>query len=693
MANFITLECNPAGELNFFHSGAYDRPSFSTTWNTRLVPDVDDLGSVPVYQQVLNKFGIPIDLINGQPPGGFLPGIDIRNMDAIQAIRLSMAEALISRQWWELYEDGSGGVRFLNVFNDGSPGKTVTLDIRLCIPSATKDNEVDMVIVHGYKKPPQRYAGEFRDVIPAGTGPINPPELDMGAPLFSVALGYQLSGCVSSQLSTEFTKSYEDPIITNQYGPQERNPFYNVKAFENIIAYVSKITGMPTSSDEAARVKYTFNDTTTWYYKPTFPGFSKVTEIVADCSGGIQTGGEIVFYEAEVLFTSPLYTDRYGTFWPAVIRPAEIVYEGYKIIDNNGIVNFGGTGPEGSTFVFVNPVPDFIKLTEGSQWIYTIPEGTSNQFKIKMFYQPKTDPLVWDFILGAFGTSNVVVKVADGRVLFGQMLVTLDFASSALNSTSGIGIMGGSGLGYLVSNLWLGLTIDRPSVTITDPGGQAGEYASNFRMEYAPLILFNPPEPIAYKHITEGSVIVDQTVGLEDHDPTTCQSFEETPLGIMQDLTTGNTIEVSLPFCQDEDACLAVAQTIFDYQTHGNIQTYVLTCGPDDEPELGAAVSGFGSDLRIESINYSFQDSSAYTIEVTLGPVFSNVGSWNNGAWVPKTEDVERTAIVRYTAGDGVNYRVYVQGLGEFNAINAAKDVWRVGETVSVTVYNIPQER
>ena len=53
---------------------------------------------------------------------------------------------------------------------------------------------------------------------------------------------------------------------------------------------------------------------------------------------------------------------------------------------------------------------------------------------------------------------------------------------------------------------------------------------------------------------------------------------------------------------------------------------------------------------------------------------------------------MQREARIIWTAGDGANYRVYVQGLGEYNAINALRSVWRVGEQVSVTVYNVPVE-
>lgn len=688
MVDFITLECNPAGELNFFHSGDYSRASFSTNWRTTNLPETDGLGSSPVYIQVLNKFGIPVDSTGGLPPGGFLPGIDIRNMPAIQAIRLSLAEALTVGQWWDIYEDAEGGVRFVNVFDDGSPGQTVSLDIRLCVPSATKENEVDMVIVRGYNKPPQRYAGEFKDVVPAGPGLVNPEELFGSEQLFTVDLSELIGTCINTQMRTESVKSYTDPMldVVGQFGPQETNPFYQVKDFETLIDWVVDVSGMEEAPELAARVSYKFHDTTSWLQPINFPSFVRKDGELAltNCPADSVLGGEgVTFFEGEFTYISPEYTDRFGLNWPLIIKPAQIFYVGYKI---DTIVDFNAANAP--SIVFVNPIQELVGLSEGSQWTYTV--EAPGQYKVKIFYQPKLDADTWETII-----SNISSEVPSIRLTDPRGATTLEAANNhaAFNPTA-LGIIGGpNSLGYLVTGMWMSLTVDRPSVIVSDPNGEARFYSDRLRVQYAPLILFDPPAPIAYKHKDFGSVIVDQSEGLRDSDPTTCQSFEETPLQLLQDRAVGNVIDVNLPFCQDEETCLRVAETMFDYHNHSGVQTYTLTCGPDDEPILGAAVAGFDTDLRIETINYSFQDSSSYTIEVTLGPIFSHVGSWNNGAWIPDTEEVTRKAIVVFTAGDGVNYRVRIQGLGEMNAINGAEMIWRIGEQVDVKIYNVPVNR
>jgi len=684
MVDFITSDCTAPTTLNSFHSGAYGRSSFSTSWRSAVVPDSLDanLGSVPVYLQVLNKFNIPVDTSGGLPPGGYLPGMDIRNMDAVDAIRFSMAESLTQGQWWELHEDAFGGVKFINVFNNGSPSKTITLDVRFCVPSSSVENEVDMVIVRGYQRPPQRHAGDFVDVVPAGTGLINPTSVNGTEKLFTVHLAQEVSSCVKSNLAAYATKSYLSPLLdVTTFGAQDSNKVYNVKAGESIVTYLIDIDGM----DDDGRVTYDFKDKTTWYFRPGFPTFNQTSQLTSDCTEGIQTTENTVYYQGDYTYTAPNFTDRYGDPWPLYGAPTAILYTGYNI---EQVLSIGAGLASEVSYIFVSPVPQFVSMSAGTQW--TVSYKGPRKYNISFYYQPKTTIRVWEFIQAAFSTNRVELKVWES----GAFTPISSAAPDAPASVAGAGLLGGvNKFGTLITDMWMGVTLDRPSVAVYDPEGDSLAYAARLRVRYAPLILTQHFKPIAYAaRVNNGvGVIVDQTVGIEDDDPTTCQVFDESPLTIMQDLSTGNVVDVTLPFCENENVCKRVAETIYRYQNHSDVQTYTLTCGPDDIPELGAAVSGFSTDLRVESISYSFQDSSSYTIEVTLGPVFSNVGTWDVPDSATKMKDETRQALVRYTAGDGINYRVYVQGIGEYNAINATNYVYVIGQEVTATVYNLPQ--
>lgn len=673
MPSFLVNTCQ-SEQVSFFTSGNYVAGSFSNTWFTRNSPDNEGLNT-PVYLLVLQKFGIPASFPNGTPPGGTLPGIDIKRMNAIDAIRLSLAESLLNDEWWDVYEDGEGGVFFQRVFDGNGATKFVNLDVRLCFPSVAKTNEVDMVVVRGYQYPPRREVREFRDVVPAGTGTINPTNVTGSEKLFTVAPSLYVPTCLSKLTESIVYKSYKDPVFTDEFNPQEPNPFYNVGAFESLTGYVHRITGMPTNPADAARVTFSLSDTTPWYKEITFPQFASTT--TPACAGDLPA--ELTYFESRFQYSSPDFRDRYGDLWPLVKKPTGIFYIGNKLIELVALGNIG-------TIAYIDPVKEFNGLESGSSWIWNV-QGRG-EYEIVLFFQPKMGPEFWEAVLDATTGNPITLIYSDGQSF------SSDRASQYVPASAEFKLLGTkSDIGYVVERMYLALELDRPCAIVRDAEGDAITWASSLRIEYAPMVMIKEPAPIAYYHKDEGGHIVDQTDGIVDNDPTTCQNFEISDLERMQDLMQGNVIDVSLPFCADGTQCTNVARMIFDYMSHESVQTYNLTCGPNDEPELGAGVVGFPSSLVIETINYSYADGSSYNINVTLGPIFANIGSWNNGGWIRQRQDVSRSAIIRWVAGDGVNYRVEVQGLGMFNAINGTDSVFYPGEVVQVTVFNIPVEQ
>jgi hypothetical protein len=616
--------------------------------------------------------------------------MDINRMSALEAIKLSLAENMLDGEWWEVVEDGEGGVFLQLVYNSGAPGRTVQLDPRMCIPTTNKKNEVDIVIVTGYDPPPCRYAGDFNDVVERGIGAgINPTVLPDR--MFVIDEAQLFDTCHARQLQNVTTKSYPDPLKGQgdiQFQSQTDNPFYKLKEFEKLVTWVIRVTGMPTENSQAALVDYNFAETTSWLY--TVPGpisFTRVTNIQNSPYYCPSIATSVDYFETTFTVDNQTFTDRYGDQWPLFIRPAKVMYTGYKVTQ---IIAF----PEKS-YVWVEPVPELIDAGEGTGWVYVLNENGG--FDITLFYQPKTiDGIGWEEILGLIDGAgeDIALKVDNGSgtydIVFDDDLVTSSVARTI--------VAGQSGLGMYVMNMWVDFTIDRPSVTVTaKDGSPALPWATDLRVEYAPIILKDLPAQKAYVY-RQGTGSTTVKIGIDelaasipDNDPTTCQNFEKTPETLLQDRTQGNVVDVTFPFLPDADACATVAETIYNYQNTGDVKTYTLTCGPDDEPELGAAVEGFETDLRIESINYSYSHGSSYTIEVALGPIFSSSGSWGQGNFGGQYEDIDRPAIVTWAGGDGVNYRVDVQGLGEFNAINTQEMVWRVGERVTVSVKNIPK--
>lgn len=671
------FQCDITTNPNFFHSAAYTNNSFTMDWGTKDKP-YSKTFVTPVYQLVLNKYNIPIDFSNGIPSLGHLPGMDIKKMNAIDAIRLSLTEGLVNEEWWDIYEDGTGGVYFQNVL--GNNVETVALDIRFCMPTSTKTNQVDMVIVSGYDPPPTVEVLPFKDVVPAGLGEVNPVSITGQEDLFTVYAGDLLKNTRHGNLaSSTAVKSYRDPVIVESYGGQENAPFYDVKAFEKVLGYVVDIDGMPTDPVEAAKISYQFQSTTTWYKKISFPNFLHKT----DYADGPAETTDASYFEAKVTDTSPLYSDRYNSPWPLYIRPVDIAYTGNKIVS---VTQVPIPATVSFFYALLQPMKEFVSMSMGSAWTWER-SGTLD-YDFYIYFQP------------TFNWANLVPFLTSGGARYKLLYVPGDTTTQdapAFTAWQPKLLGHGGGLGYAVDDMYIGWEIDRPSVLVEHKtGSDALEIASKLRIRYAPIIETDKRAPIAYKHRIAGESIVDLTDALADTDPTTCQNLQESQLDKMEELSEGNVIKTSLPFCATGAECLKVAKTIYDYMSHDEVQTYSLTCGPDSNVKLGAAVEGFNSNLRIDSINYSYQDSSSYTIEVSLKPVFSAIGSWSINSAVRATEEVSRPAVVTWSAGDGTNYKVDVKGLGPFYAVNCVKGgnrMFYVGDTVDVTLYNVPREK
>lgn len=139
MPKFDTGVTCPINTVDFFAEMRYDADSYSCNWATKTFPDTDFDDSRPVYLQVLDKFNIPVTFPYGIPTLGTLPGIDINRMSALEAIKLSLAENLLDNTWWEIIEDGLGGVIIQPVYKRNEPPpRIITLDPRMCIPTLTK---------------------------------------------------------------------------------------------------------------------------------------------------------------------------------------------------------------------------------------------------------------------------------------------------------------------------------------------------------------------------------------------------------------------------------------------------------------------------------------------------------------------------------------------------------------------------
>ena len=635
--------------------------SASNFWPSRNSPANDGTCGENVVKLILEKVGIPI--IGQFPPRGNLCGVDINNMDCRSAIKLSLAENLAVGRFIELFMNEYGQAYFSEVYPNPSIS---SLDIRLCVPTSDINQQADLVIVRGYDKPPIRSFKQFYPVIQKGLGSLNPSPaavINSKQSYLSTAEYLGKTNCHGKLFASEAVISYKDPVLETAYNDGIDN-LYELQAFEDLIGYVIDFDGDPDPS-----VKYSFSDTTVMDIE--------LNGSPSRVSPEQQFCGTVPLTNAINLGTFE-GTNIYGERWPLFLNVHNVLLIGWKIKQMTDLRAFAAATATGGPEVGVELQStnlEMLNLPASTNWYWEL--SSQGGALLHLYYAAPDGDLVSDLAATAQGGAEISVfggAAAQGDPIIGQFIYPY---------------VGGS-IAFLVKKMIVNVEIDRPSVTVQEPNGTALELARDLEVKYQPIIVTDEPPAVAYT-FGAGAKLVDHTKDLYDSDPATQQtppSLLEGSLSWLQSQSSGRTVDISLPFASEQD-CLSLANTIFDMQNE-QFTTYKLVCGPTSKPKLGAKVQGFQG--LINSINYSYQDGSQYNINVDIGPTFQNVGGWGDSVWKRATEDVSREAIVTWSAGNGVDYRVKVAGLGVYNAINKTLGVYNVGEKVSVTVHNNPKE-
>lgn len=670
-------------------SSAYPSSKFNSLWASNSSPNVGGASSTCIAEDVLAAFGIPY--VGSLPHNSYcsLPGYDINGMDALQVLKLSLAAFYANGELWEAFADGYGIVHFVRVYP--SP-VTITLNVRMCIPNTIYDDTVHTVVVRGYDAPPIRHIKSGEEIIPLSKteGDLGPKQV--AATKCCILSEANLYGsvvnettCAGRPYHRTAVISYKDPILQASYKDGVES-IYEPKAFESIQGFIIQFD---TGSSSDLNVTYQQSATTSVSYTLPFTGListGKQCAILPSSGAEYATFG----YQKFILDTVEV-RDRYGDTWPIFMGVTNLKVLGNTIqqaLDTRAITSGGVTLYVDDRIVHISP-----PANKNWHWTY------ENGFPVLYVYSPKygadtQSDYIWELL--SYSTPTVVPYRAANTW-------ATDSSKYALGGS--MGSVGhpwpnlGAGIGTIVQKLVVSVDIDRPSIVVNDPKGRALTLARQLKVVYYPIVIEDQPPPIGYD-IAGVSGQVDHTLDLYDNDPTTVQANPQTVQGSLtwlESQKTGSTIDISLPFLETGAQCESVAQ--FIYGLHSNFgsnaaTSYNITCGPDDDPQLGAAVAGYDANLRINEVSYSYQDGSSYTVSATLGPVFESLGSWNTSMWQRKTEDVSRQGIITWSAGDGCTYRVRIRGIGEYYALNTtATSTFFPGEKVNVTIHNNPVEK
>lgn len=677
---------------------------------------IDPNPTKPVSQLILETFNIPFTT---PVLGSELPGFDIRNQNPATMLKLSLAVELLdppkgSKGFAEIELDEDGIARFYVVGVDIA----TNLDIRYCIPTSQITTKVDLVIIRGFDPPPRR---ELRTSF---NGLKNAELMDYKE--------CAMQSCDEKAVGKFATISYDDPLLDQSYLDDIRNS-YELKAFESLIGYIIDLD-LPDGADRddpnfIQGLKITFGDTTKEYIKVSSDllnnfvsvgttggalGISgKITNTLLSIGSSGGGGGTIsvivttvdpktgkcsvsnpTIVGSKILIPSSKFKrlNKFGNIESDFSGVSAIIFTGRKI---TLLEQFGGINLQ----IFVKAQKELISLEHGKNWIWDVNEFGDVEIELFSILEDNFTANICSIYRGNIDVQNF-------------FRITIDtLTSEALgkdNVLSGLICNVGDRLGYLSVNGIMCIVIERkrPSIDIFDPQGNAGDIARKFidingpfGIKYTPIVIIDIPSPIAYASTTvlsdidktrtlNAEGIIDQADGIVDADPTTTQDLQNSELSILQDNTNGSTIDVSLPFCTDQE-CLQIAKN-FLAQQNQILTTQSIVLGPTSEPRLGQLMP---DSSIINEISYSYSDSSQYLITISTGPKYLTAGSFNENKYQLRTDDVTREGVVLQDKGNGAEYVVRIQGFGEITALSTIVDDISVGDRVNVRIYNNPVEK
>lgn len=632
--------------------------------------------------------------------GGSLYGMDIKQMDAMAVINLSLLEHLAEVGGAVIYEaivDEGGDIKFIEI-----GGSMANLsDIYYQVQTSTYIESCLGVLVRGGKPMPTWRDTEW---LPIWGNGDNESKIIYDSTRF-------MSSCLNPAVSTWAVIVFNDPNLvtgTSSYKNGINDLYELEEPYLNIVGYAThkhapgytKDTTISWANTAMVEVLVSDNDTELGpnigkpVDRPSFD--SNASSYNAACWTADGQDIDPVLYGVEVEINEKLrFTDVRGMVVDKFQKVEEVYVMAQALSmvksapynNDSGALNEDPATTHKVLINIENPNLQLFKLDPGEDYI--------------VMYKTSEQDFVIPYIVFAKNTSDKD-PISYGR---GTPYVVGQGGKAGRydQGTEGVGCIlpATGGRGFLVKQVIALVSINTPSIVIYDPefndvgsegySSRAIDIANNFEYLVRPIVMYEPPASIAFN-----GDILDQGVSERDNDPTTQQDFENTPLEEAMDImSAGVGMEITLPFLnnpdEDDEKLRTLSQSLYDFMNNetGVETTYV--CGPNTSVELGQVGPSGGV---VNSITYSYNDSSSYTISVNEGSrmVKPLSGGGPSGATPKATESLNARGTVIQALGNGIHFKVRIDGFGERVAICTCHDVIREGDIVSCSIYNNPVE-
>lgn len=647
-----------------------------------------------IIKDVLNTFEIPYkyDVVSGD-----LKNVDLNRIAPIEAIKVALLEYYAKTgDLVEFCVDEEGEVKTYTVGE-----KFADLDIYYTIKSSSYLPKDVNVMVVGGKPRAKRVVVDFFDIVGGKAKDTTSTVWDTTA---------LTSDCRIDGFSTSAVITYKDPLLTTGQGSYKtgiegiftlENPFQTILGWAWRVNTNRKLNSqVRIIQQNQSSIPVLVTDAT---YKigggPPYPYIGTLRRRKYISSTG-DNPNCILFEEEPGTTEDPMicripikegmtYTNQRGDIVSKFLQLNQIYVVAINLSSCHGIPipeKYQLGNSEESTMAWISSrdvVKNIYNLKVGIDYIEVVDEekaledSAKEDFEVKIQFANNAN--YYDKAL--YGTGVPFYVDLDAKDL-------VDLFSSGTIPDRERGVRGvgtilpvGENEGLLIEQVWAQIDLDTPCFVISDNYGKAVDIANDLHVSVAPIVIEDRPAPIAMN-----GELIDQSIGVKDNDPTTSQDFEDTPIELATKNMKGRTLNVTLASLTEEEEVVNLSRQLNDLLRKSSGINYTHTCSPNSKPELGTRGPNGGI---INSITYNYTDSGSYLITVVEGSeYYGDFAGISSGVYNKQVEDVTAVGTIIQDAGDHINYKVRVDGIGTVWAINSYPGVLEIRDRVNITIHN-----
>lgn len=643
-------------------------PSFSEGDN---LPEIVCDGSGSVACKVLSSFGVPY----AENFGGSLENLDIKHMEALEAIKLSLLQA--SAELGDIFEmvfnHEDGKVEFKRV--GGYNG--INGDIYYQIQTGTYKEDCTGVMVTGGKPLDKRLPPEWKPIWSRGLYGI-----------FDTS--FLVSSCVRDNFCKQATIVFNDPHLDSKFedGIDNLYEINRSNPWDEIIGYAYFIDPGPYDPDlqiiqqNTATILLRLKDGRTLGTLAKRPVHSNPMGENPACfeGSGMEPTDGVELEIPEIFRYETIRGNKVDKFKGVVgvyVVGREISYIFGKPLSDAQAIKDPPDPGDAEIFVGIEKTYDEVfKLDLGSHYAVLYEGSAGNKIPKISFVN---NGRLLDPIMVTGSPQKVYVDPACSYYVEKREEAIDDAVILPTSLTQGI----------LVKEIMVAIELDTPSIVVSHPNGtdnKARKVAEELDYQIAPLVVRKEPAPIAFN-----GKLINLTDGIADHDPTTTQNFTDTDFERAIDMmaTGGGGEAITLSFL-DSNGVVKMSDALYDYLNSGDGTETTFVCGPDTKVAIGGTAPNGGV---VNNITYSYQDSQSYTISVNAGAkIVGGLGNITGGPSFKVTENVTSEGVVIEDMGNHIFYKVMLNQVGVVVAVNSCPNVIRVGDVVQCSIYNNPVE-